>query len=82
MADDPPDRDPGSSENGGGTIAVESVPVLEVAESGDEVAAIREAESLPEAMPVLPLRETVAYPDTLTPLGVGQERSIKLVDDV
>jgi ATP-dependent Lon protease len=28
------------------------------------------------------LRETVTYPDTLTPLAVGQERSIKLVNDV
>ncbi len=60
----------------------ESVPVLEVVESGDEEAAIRASESLPDAMPVLPLRDTVAYPDTLAPLGVGQERSIKLVDDV
>jgi len=63
-------------------VQVESVPVLEVVESGDEEAAIRANESLPEAMPVLPLRDTVAYPDTLAPLGVGQERSIKLVDDV
>ena len=31
---------------------------------------------------MLPLRETVTFPDTLTPLAVGQERSIKLVDDV
>jgi ATP-dependent Lon protease len=37
---------------------------------------------LPEALPVLPLRDTVAFPDTLLPLAVGQERSIKLVDDV
>ena len=60
----------------------QSVPVLEVVE-GDEVEeAIRESQDLPEAMPVLPLRDTVAYPDTLAPLGVGQDRSIKLVDDV
>ena len=37
---------------------------------------------LPGALPVLPLREAVAFPDTLTPLAVGQERSIKLVNDV
>jgi ATP-dependent Lon protease len=37
---------------------------------------------LPEALPVLPLRESVAFPDTMMPLAVGQERSIKLVDDV
>jgi ATP-dependent Lon protease len=36
---------------------------------------------LPEALPVLPLRDSVAFPDTITPLAVGQTRSIKLVDD-
>jgi ATP-dependent Lon protease len=36
---------------------------------------------LPPGLPVLPLRETVAFPDTLTPLAVGQERSIRLVND-
>ena len=37
---------------------------------------------LPGALPVLPLRETVAFPDTLTPLAVGQERSVSLINDV
>ena len=31
---------------------------------------------------MLPLRDTVTFPDTLTPLAVGQERSIQLVNDV
>jgi ATP-dependent Lon protease len=39
-------------------------------------------ESLPDRLPVLPLRDTVTYPDTLTPLAVGQDRSIQLVNDV
>ena len=39
-------------------------------------------EGLPDKLPVLPLRDTVTYPDTLTPLAVGQERSIQLVNDV
>ncbi len=38
--------------------------------------------ALPDALPVLPLRDTVPFPDTLTPLAIGQERSIKLVNDV
>ncbi len=38
--------------------------------------------ALPDRLPVLPLRDTVTYPDTLTPLAVGQERSIQLVNDV
>jgi ATP-dependent Lon protease len=37
---------------------------------------------LPDALPVLPLRETVAFPNTMTPLAVGQERSVSLVNDV
>jgi len=37
---------------------------------------------LPAALPVLPLRDMVTYPGTLTPLAVGQERSIRLIDDV
>ena len=37
---------------------------------------------LPATLPVLPLREAVPLPDTLTPLAIGQERSIQLVNDV
>src|SRR5215831_7150320 len=37
---------------------------------------------IPSLLPVLPLRETVAFPLALLPLAVGQERSIRLVDDV
>jgi ATP-dependent Lon protease len=38
--------------------------------------------AVPATLPVLPLRETVPLPDTLTPLAVGQERSVELVNDV
>jgi ATP-dependent Lon protease len=37
---------------------------------------------VPETLPVLPLRETIPLPDTLIPLAVGQERSVRLIDDV
>ena len=37
---------------------------------------------LPPTLPVLPLKETVVFPDSATPLAIGQERSIKLIDDV
>jgi ATP-dependent Lon protease len=33
-------------------------------------------------LPVLPLRDSVTYPDSLTPLAIGQERSVQLVNDV
>jgi ATP-dependent Lon protease len=37
---------------------------------------------IPELLPVLPLKDTVVYPFAVQPLGVGQERSIRLIDDV
>ena len=57
-------------------------PQLEVVEIPDIDEAVASTEPLPDALPILPLRETVTYPDTLTPLAVGQERSIKLVNEV
>ena len=39
-------------------------------------------EGLPATLPVLPLKETVVFPESMTPLAIGQERSIKLIDDV
>jgi ATP-dependent Lon protease len=49
----------------------------------EAAAAVAASEApLPEALPVLPLRDSVAFPDTMLPLAVGQERSIKLLDDV
>jgi ATP-dependent Lon protease len=57
-------------------------PQLEVVELPDVEEVLASTEPLPDSLPILPLRETVTYPDTLTPLAVGQERSIKLVNDV
>ncbi|MEK6228199.1 MAG: endopeptidase La [Actinomycetota bacterium] len=37
---------------------------------------------MPEALPILPLKDSVPFPETLTPLAVGQERSVRLVNDV
>jgi len=37
---------------------------------------------LPEVLPVLPLRDSVAFPETLIPLAIGQERSQHLINDV
>ncbi len=39
-------------------------------------------QEIPGTLPVLPLRDTVVFPDTMIPLTIGQERSIKLIDDV
>ena len=37
---------------------------------------------VPDALPVLPLRDAVVLPLTMVPLAVGQPRSVRLVDDV
>ena len=37
---------------------------------------------IPSTLPVLPLKETVVFPESVSPLAIGQERSIQLVDDV
>jgi ATP-dependent Lon protease len=38
--------------------------------------------TFPATLPVLPLKDTVVFPEAVTPLAIGQERSIKLVEDV
>jgi ATP-dependent Lon protease len=37
---------------------------------------------IPPVLPILPLKETVVFPQSVSPLAIGQERSVKLVDDV
>ncbi len=38
--------------------------------------------SIPETLPILPLKDTVIYPFSVQPFSVGQERYIRLIDDV
>ncbi len=52
-----------------------SEPLLEMDEQVDEL-------EIPSALPILPLKETVVFPQSMTPLAIGQERSVKLIDDV
>jgi ATP-dependent Lon protease len=54
---------------------------VEASSEGQDVE-IGGGRAIPTTLPVLPLRETVPLPDTLTPLAVGQERSVQLVNDV
>jgi ATP-dependent Lon protease len=42
----------------------------------------KDTTSIPEELPILPLRGVVVYPQTAVPLTIGQPRSIRLVDDV
>src|SRR3982750_1709148 len=50
--------------------------------SEEQEGAERLGDELPATLPVLPLKETVVYPESMTPLAIGQERSIRLIDDV
>ena len=54
---------------------------IHIAQPGEDGAGGEEVQ-LPEALPVQPLRDSVPFPDTITPLAIGQERSVKLVNDV
>src|SRR6266516_2237918 len=38
--------------------------------------------TIPDVLPVLPLKDIVIYPFAVQPLGVGRERSNRLIDDV
>ena len=61
----------------------EPEPEYQVVVSAEEQAYAEElGEELPATLPVLPLKETVVFPESMTPLAIGQDRSIKLIDDV
>ena len=59
-----------------------SVAELEDLVSESQVQQDEDKLSIPDVLPVLPLKEVVIYPFAVQPLGVGQERSIRLIDDV
>jgi ATP-dependent Lon protease len=46
-----------------------------------EEATIDQESPVANVMPILPLRDTVVFPDSMTPLAIGQERSVRLVDE-
>src|SRR5438105_5257774 len=52
--------------------------IAEIKQSEDE----EEHLTIPDVLPILPLKNTIIYPFAVQPLGVGQERSIRLIDDV
>jgi ATP-dependent Lon protease len=41
-----------------------------------------DALAFPATLPVLPLKETVVFPESMTPLAIGQERSVRLIEEV
>ncbi|HEX8035407.1 MAG TPA: LON peptidase substrate-binding domain-containing protein, partial [Ktedonobacterales bacterium] len=93
----PSDEDVSQPGDTGGTDAIkgEELPTARVDEeaagteggeggtAGEEYVNIGDDERvrLPEVLPILPLKDTVVYPFAVTPLGVGKERSIRLIDE-
>jgi ATP-dependent Lon protease len=57
--------------------------VIEVGapDSGPRDVAVGAGRALPDRAPVLPLRDSVTFPDMMIPLNIGQDRSIELVND-
>ena len=37
--------------------------------------------SIPSELPILPLRDTVLFPNSFMPLAVARESSVRLIDD-
>src|SRR6266480_669708 len=37
--------------------------------------------SIPEVLPILPLRDTVLFPNSFMPLAVARESSVRLIDE-
>src|SRR5207247_1172703 len=85
---DPADRAPDPGAEGaaqGAHVPGAELRVIEISHDGPQSpqpVELQGSSQLPDALPVLPLREMVAFPHTVMPLAIGQERSVKLVNDV
>jgi len=53
-----------------------------VSELFDVASVEGEQVELPAVLPILPLKDTVVFPQSMSPLAIGQERSIRVIDDV
>ena len=79
IAERPP-ADGSGADRGDPAVTDEEYQVVVSAEEQQQAEEL--GDELPAALPVLPLKETVVFPESMTPLAIGQERSIRLIDDV
>jgi ATP-dependent Lon protease len=49
--------------------------------TGDDLSTVDRPLALPAELPILPLRETVLFPNSFMPLAVARESSVRLIDD-
>src|SRR5436190_15622218 len=47
----------------------------------EELTPSERAQALPDELPILPLRDTVLFPNSFMPLAVARESSVRLIDD-
>ena len=77
------DEAPTAEEPGQEPVALEQQASAEHSGAADETHSEIEPEiEIPEELAVLPLKDTVVYPFSVIPLGIGKERSIRLIDEV
>ena len=55
--------------------------MIDVTSSGNGGGEAPSAATIPNPARILPLRDAVAFPDTVLPLAVGQPRTVELVND-
>jgi len=60
---------------------IEAVVVPATGEDGDGGSNGEQTPHIPDKLPVLPIRGTVVFPGTVSPLGVGRPASRRLLDD-
>ena len=78
------ERSPPTPPSGADTSSVGRRRMIEVgaAERPAREVAVGGTRELPQQVGVLPLRDTVTFPEMLIPLNVGQPRSIELINEV
>ena len=78
--DEAPDEAPAPLDETG--AEQEALAASEPAPVGESRSEIEPEIEIPDELAVLPLKDTVVYPFSVMPLGIGKERSIRLIDDV
>ena len=43
---------------------------------------VKTNEVIPDSLPILPLRNTVLFPNVIIPISVGREKSLRLIEDI
>ena len=68
--------------NGEGEVPDDAMDIMESIAASDSTLPGADEPSIPELLPILPVRDTVAFPGTIIPLNVGREKSKRLIEAV